>query len=50
MVNFIPLPAEIISLVWGTPTNFTAFSSWQRYCTVLQQSAIAKLCGIEQRA
>ena len=25
MVNFGPLAAEIVSLVWGTPTNFTGF-------------------------
>jgi len=34
MVNFGPLAAEIISLVWGTPANFNyGFASWQRYCT-----------------
>jgi len=25
MVNFIPLAAEIVSLVWGTPANFNGF-------------------------
>ena len=25
MVNFGPLAAEIVSLVWGTPGNFTGF-------------------------
>ena len=25
MVNFGPLAAEILSLVWGTPTNFIGF-------------------------
>jgi len=25
MVNFSPLAAEIISLVWGTPANFNGF-------------------------
>ena len=25
MVNFGPLAAEIVSLVWGTPANFNAF-------------------------
>jgi len=34
MVNFGPLVAEILSLVWGTPGNFNGFS-WQRYCTAL---------------
>ena len=37
MVNFGPLAAEILSLIWGTPANFSGFSpgfaSWQRYCT-----------------
>ena len=28
----------------------TGFASWQRYCTVLQQWASAKLCSVEQRA
>ena len=35
MVNFGPLAAEIVSLVWGTPANSTAFASCQRYCTAL---------------
>jgi len=26
------------------------FTSWQRYCMVLQQCASAKLCGVEQRS
>jgi len=25
MVNFDPLVAEILSLVWGTPANFNGF-------------------------
>ena len=25
MVNFDPLAAEIMSLVWGTPANFNGF-------------------------
>ena len=25
MVNFGPLPAKIVSLVWGTPANFNGF-------------------------
>ena len=35
MVNFGPLAAEIVSLVWGTsaPQQIsTGFASWQRYC------------------
>jgi len=35
MVNFGPLAADIVSLVWGTPANFNGFASWQRYCTAL---------------
>ena len=27
MVNFGPLAAEIVSLVWGTPANFNGFGS-----------------------
>jgi len=50
MVNFGPLAAETGSGVWGTPTNFNGFRVFQRYCTVLQQWASAKLCSVEQRA
>jgi len=39
MVNFGPLAAEIVSLVWGTLQISTGFASWQRYCTALQQWA-----------
>jgi len=39
MVNFDPLAAEIVSLVWGTPANFNGF----RFLAAL-------LCGVEQRA
>jgi len=35
IVNFDPLAAEIVSLVWGTPVISTGFASWQRYCTAL---------------
>jgi len=48
MVNFGSLAAEIGPVVWGTPANFNG--SWRRYCTVLQYWALAKLCGVEQRA
>ena len=27
MVNFGPLAAEIVSLVWGTPANFNGFGA-----------------------
>ena len=47
MVNFGPLAAEIVSLVWGTPGNFNGF----RVLTALMHGmASAKLCGVEQRA
>jgi len=39
MVNFGPLAAEIVSLVWGTlqiSMGFTDFASWQHYCAALQ--------------
>jgi len=36
MVNFGPLTAEILSLVWGTLQISTGFASWQRYCTAFQ--------------
>ena len=28
MVNFGPLAAKIVSLVWGTPANFNRFRVW----------------------
>ena len=34
MVNFGPLAAEIVSLVWGTPGNFNEFRALH-YCTAL---------------
>ena len=49
MVNFDPVAAEIISLVWAPLQISTDFASWQRYCTALQYWASAKLCGVEQR-
>jgi len=35
-VNFGPLAAEIVSLVWAPLQISTGFASWQRYCTALQ--------------
>jgi len=35
MVNFSPLPTEIISLAWGTSANLNGFAPWQRYCIVV---------------
>jgi len=50
MVNFGPLAAEIGPVVWAPLQISTAFASWQHYCTALQYWALAKLCGVEQRA
>ena len=51
VVNFGPLTAENVSLVWGTPANFNRF----RVLSALLHGtpvywALAKLCGVEQRA
>jgi len=35
MVNFGPLAAEIVSLVWASKVISTGFASWQGYCTAL---------------
>ena len=50
MVNFGPLAAEICWRVWGTPQISTGFAFWQRYCMAVKKWALAKLCGIKQRA
>ena len=52
MVNFGPLAAEILSLVWGTPGNFNGFRVLAAllHGTLVQWWASAKLCGVEQRA
>ena len=39
MVNFGPLAAEIVSLVWGTPANFNGF----RFLAALLHSQTAAL-------
>ena len=45
MVNFGPLAAEIVSLVWGTPANFNGFRVFfQRYCSDVAQRKSTKLC------
>ena len=46
MVNFGPVRAEIVSLVWGTPANFNGFVSWFRYCSDVAQRKPTKLCSI----
>jgi len=50
MVNIGLLAAEIGPVVWEPQLISTAFDPWQRYCTVLQQWASAKLCDVEQKA
>ena len=48
IVNFVPLAAEIGSLVWGNPGNFNGF----RVLTALLNGTLvmksAKLCSVEQ--
>ena len=46
MVDFGPLAAEIVSLVWGTPGNFNGF----RVLAALLHSGRQPNCGVEQRA
>jgi len=57
MVNFGPLAGEIVSLVgvlslvWGTPCNFNGFRILAALLHgTLVVGALAKLCGVEQRA
>jgi len=44
MVNFGPLAAEIVSLVWGTPANFNGF----RFLAALLHATL--LVGVSQTA
>ena len=48
MVNFGPLAAEIVSLVWGSPGNFNGV----RVLAALRHSSSGRQpnCGVEQRA
>jgi len=46
MVNFGPLAAEIVSLVWGTPANFIGF----RVLAALLHGTVLPNCSVEQRA
>ena len=50
MVNFGPLAAEIVSLVWGTPANFNGFGVLAALLHGSQVVSVSKLCGTEQRA
>ena len=44
MVNFGPLGAEIVSLVWGTQQISTGFASWRHYRTDFAHQRPTKLC------
>jgi len=48
MVNFGSLTAEIGSGVWGTPTNFNGFASWQRYCTASSNGRQANFAALNR--
>ena len=51
MVNFGPLVAEIVSLVWGTPANFNGFGVFAALLHgILASSGRQPNCGVEQRA
>jgi len=50
MVNFDPLAAEIVSLVFGTPANVNGFRVLAALLHGTQLWASTKLCGVEQRA
>jgi len=49
-VNFGPLAAEILSLVWGTPANFNAFGVLAALLHGTLVVGVSQLCGVEQRA
>jgi len=50
MVNFGPLAAEIVSLVWGTPGNFNGFRVLAALLHGTLVVAVNQNCGVEQRA
>ena len=50
MVNFGPLAAEIVLLVWGTPGNFNGFRVLAALLHGTLVVGVAKLYGVEQRA
>jgi len=50
IVNFGPIAAEIDSVVWGTPANFSGFRVLAALLDDTPVLASAKLCGVEQRA
>ena len=50
IVNFGPLAAEIVSLVWGTPSNFNRVSRLGSVTARHSSSGRQPNCGVEQRA
>ena len=50
MVNFGPLAAEIVSLVWGTPGNISGFHICGSITARQSSSGRQPNCGVEQRA
>jgi len=50
MVNFGPLAADIVSLVWGTPGNFNGFRVFGSVTARQSSSWRQPNCGVEQRA
>ena len=49
MVNFGPLVAEIVSLVWGTKGNFNAFRVWAALLHGGQVVSVSQTLRVEQR-
>jgi len=50
MVNFGPVAAEIVSLVWGTPGNFNGFRVFGSVTAQQSSSGRQPNCGVGQRA
>ena len=50
MVNFGPLAAEILSLVWGTPANVNGFRVLAALLHGTLLVGVSQSCGVEQRA
>jgi len=50
MVNFGPLAAEIVSLVWGTTSNFNWFRVFGSVTARHSSTGRQPNCGVEQRA
>jgi len=50
MVNFGPLGAEIVSLVWRTLANFNGFCILAALLHGTVVVGISQTCGVEQRA